>query len=217
MTGLWRRLIGLATTLGLCACAGQWTPVQVGPEMADHARIRVGTVDGVVEVHDPVIVGLDLGAVAGIATATPDSLWPPNHKYVSVEVTAVDAWGEPLTVEIVEVVSSEADSGLDPDDVPIDIVITGPATVDLRAERFALDGRTYTITALVTSSSGQVQLLTTTVACEARTSSPGQQLPSKWITVTFDEIPIMEAVETVQEKIGVTVVVEIERTGVELR
>ncbi|HSH74158.1 MAG TPA: hypothetical protein VLA09_00525 [Longimicrobiales bacterium] len=52
-----RGRIVLASALGLCACAGQWTPIQVGPEMARHTLIRVGTVDAVVEVRDPVIEG----------------------------------------------------------------------------------------------------------------------------------------------------------------
>ena len=113
--------------------------------------------------HDPVLVGLGLDAVDGVATATPDTLWPPNHKYRTVTVTAIDAGGNALSVHIVEVTSSEADSGLDPEDVPNDIVVTGPDMVNLRAERFALEGRTYTITALVTSTAGQTQLVMTTV------------------------------------------------------
>ena len=113
--------------------------------------------------HDPVVVGVGLDAVGAVVTATPSLLWPPNHKYRTVTMTAVDSGGAPLTVDILVAVSSEADAGLGPDDVPIDIVITGPATVRLRAERFALEGRTYTITAYVTSASGQTQLVTATV------------------------------------------------------
>ncbi len=113
--------------------------------------------------HDPVIVGLALDAVAGTAMATPATLWPPNHKYRSVQITAADGDGDALGVQINEVISSEADFGLGPDDLPNDIVITGPATVDLRAERFALEGRTYTVTLLATSAAGQAQVLTATV------------------------------------------------------
>jgi predicted extracellular nuclease len=112
--------------------------------------------------HDPVLIGLDLGAVDATVTATPGVLWPPDHKYVTVEISAVDASGDPLSVEIVDVTSSEPDS-TNPGDKPNDIVILGPSTVDLRAERYSPEGRTYTITAVVTSVSGQVQMVTTTV------------------------------------------------------
>jgi hypothetical protein len=62
-------------------------------------------------------------------------------------------------VEILEVTSSEADSGLGPDDLPNDIVITGSDTLDLRAERYSNLGRTYTITVLVYGN-GQAALAT---------------------------------------------------------
>ena len=110
--------------------------------------------------HDPVLVGLGLGFGAAVA-ATPDTLWPPNHKYVTVEVTGVDGNGAALSVEILDVMSSEPDVVV-PGDKPNDIVILGPSTVNLRAQRYALEGRTYTITALVTSVDGQVKLVTIT-------------------------------------------------------
>jgi predicted extracellular nuclease len=110
--------------------------------------------------HDPVLVGLDL-EFDFVVSASPDMLWPPNHSYVGVTVSAATG-GDALTVEIVEVTSSEADSGLDGDDLPNDSVITGDDTVDLRAERYSTLGRLYTITVLV-SGNGQTALGTTTV------------------------------------------------------
>jgi hypothetical protein len=59
--------------------------------------------------------------------------------------------GAAATVSILTVTSSEADSGLDPEDVPNDIQIVDADTVDLRAERFAKSGRTYTITVFITT------------------------------------------------------------------
>jgi predicted extracellular nuclease len=94
--------------------------------------------------HDPLVVGLTMGS-AFAAAASPDSLWPPNHKLRYVTVTGVDATGASLDVEIVEVRSSEADCCLDADDVPNDINLVDNDTVRLRAERFAKAGRTYTI------------------------------------------------------------------------
>jgi predicted extracellular nuclease len=109
--------------------------------------------------HDPVIVGLDLDAAAAVTSSVdPDSLWPPNHKYVEVTVSASEG-----SFEIVEVTSSEADSGLGVDDLPDDIVITGASTIDLRAERFSTDGRTYTITVYIRTDFDQAKVDHSTV------------------------------------------------------
>jgi predicted extracellular nuclease len=110
--------------------------------------------------HDPVVVGLGLDFDVQIS-ASPDTLWPPNHRYRSVTVRAsIDGTG--LAVEILDVTSSEADSGLGEGDLPNDIVITGPDTVDLRAERFSRQGRFYTVFAMV-SGEGQVTFGTVVV------------------------------------------------------
>ncbi|MGH8911493.1 MAG: ExeM/NucH family extracellular endonuclease [Acidimicrobiia bacterium] len=107
--------------------------------------------------HDPVLVGLALDADLGDLAASPDQLWPPNHTYRTVEVTA---GGDVVT--ILGVVSSEADFGLDPEDVPNDIVIVDDDTLQLRAERFSTNGRVYTIEAII-SDAGQVVYDDTTV------------------------------------------------------
>ena len=75
------------------------------------------------------------------------------HKFRNVTVTGADSDGAPLSVEIVEVTSSEADCCLGPDDVPNDINIVGSDTVQLRAERFAREGRTYTISVRLSNGS----------------------------------------------------------------
>jgi uncharacterized protein len=105
--------------------------------------------------HDPVVVGLTLDSLDPDFVATPGMLWPPNHTYRSIALSAHEAGVGGLAVAIIEVTSSEADSGLDPEDLPDDIVITGEDTVDLRAERFSTSGRIYTITAYL-SGNGQV-------------------------------------------------------------
>jgi uncharacterized protein len=115
---------------------------------ANHVEILYAPNEFRTSDHDPVLIGLSLGFDT-TTVASPDTLWPPNHQYVEVTVTS-SSNGTPLAVEIIEVVSSEADSGLGTGDLPDDIVITGDATVDLRAERFSTSGRLYTITALVT-------------------------------------------------------------------
>jgi hypothetical protein len=74
-------------------------------------------------------------------TATPNVLWPPNHKMVDV-VIAVEAEDEidpSLDMRIVHVLANER---LEADDW----AITGPLTLQLRAERNGHDsGRIYTI------------------------------------------------------------------------
>ncbi len=124
--------------------------------------------------HDPTLVGLDLGPTGFEPVATPDSLWPPNHKYREITVTATGG-NDPMTVEILAVESSEADSGLDPEDVPNDIEITGADTVNLRAERFSTDGRTYTLHLRI--SDGSQTLFTSTEVVVAANQGRGGGQP----------------------------------------
>jgi predicted extracellular nuclease len=113
--------------------------------------------------HDPALLGLDLGPTPFQGVPDPDSLWPPNHKYREVTVTATGS-DAPMTVVIVDAKSSEADRGLGRDDKPNDIVITGDDTVKLRAERFPTGGRDYngrTYTLYLRISDGTQTLFTT--------------------------------------------------------
>lgn len=72
-------------------------------------------------------------------TASPATLWPPNHKMV---VVSVDAPGG----HVVSVSSNEPDSGQGNGDKPNDAVILGPLSVALRAERGNTHvGRAYSV------------------------------------------------------------------------
>lgn len=98
-------------------------------------------------------------------TTSPPTLWPPNHKMVPVTVTAVATDDvSTVTTRIVSASSSELDNGLGDGDTPGDIEITGPMTLNLRAERSGKgNGRIYTITVEAAdeagnTTTGQVQV-----------------------------------------------------------
>lgn len=120
--------------------------------------------------HDPVIVGLsvcDEIAPTLEVSVSPDMLWPPNHKYVTVVATvqAADNWDPNPTVSLVSVTSNEPDDGLGDGDTAEDIVIVDDYTFYLRAERSGTgQGRVYTITYEVTDACGNSTLASATVA-----------------------------------------------------
>lgn len=93
-------------------------------------------------------------------SATPDSIWPPNHRMVpvTVNVTATDNCDSSLTAQITKVICNEEPGRFAPD-----VKITGPLSVDLRAERLGNDARVYTIYVDVSDSSGNTKTTTTTV------------------------------------------------------
>jgi hypothetical protein len=103
-----------------------------------------------------------------IASLTPSraTLWPPNHQMVAVALTATasDTVGI-ASLRIVRVSSNEPDNGLGDGDVPNDIEVTGPLSVNLRAERAGHgSGRVYTITVEAHDAAGNSAMRTTTVA-----------------------------------------------------
>jgi hypothetical protein len=83
-------------------------------------------------------------------SASPNVLWPPNHKMVPVEVRAsASGTCSAATWKIIQVSSNEGGDG------DGDWRITGNHTLLLRAERSGgRDGRTYYITVQATDASG---------------------------------------------------------------
>lgn len=90
-------------------------------------------------------------------TASPDRLWPPNHKMtpVTVAVSGTDLCSPTVDCKISSVSSNEPVNGQGDGDTAPDWTITGKLTVDLRAERSGKGtGRVYTITVRYTDASG---------------------------------------------------------------
>jgi hypothetical protein len=116
----------------------------------------------VVDTTPPVIVD---------ATASPSNLWPPNHRMADITLTvnAVDTVDAAPTVLITSVSSNQPTEGTGDGDVPVDWVITGPLTLQLRAERSSGQDRTYTITFTVTDFSGNTTTGTVTVKVSQQT------------------------------------------------
>lgn len=112
--------------------------------------------------HDPLLVGLCQPPTLNVS-ASPDSLWPPNHKHKTVQA-AVNASGDVSMVTLVSVTSNEPDDGLGDGDTANDIVIVDDFTFNLRAERSGNgSGRVYTITYQVTNTCGATATASATV------------------------------------------------------
>ena len=90
-------------------------------------------------------------------TASPNVLWPPNHKMVPVVITATatDNCGSSPICQVTSVSNNEPVNGLGDGNTAPDWMITGLQTVSLRAERSGLgDGRLYSVTDTCTDGSG---------------------------------------------------------------
>lgn len=99
-------------------------------------------------------------------TASPDVLKPRNHQMVPVTLTAgvVDAVDPSPATHIISVSSNEPVSGTGGGDQTPDWEVTGPLTLNLRAESSSLGtGRIYTITAESRDASGNASTRTVTV------------------------------------------------------
>jgi predicted extracellular nuclease len=118
--------------------------------------------------HDPLFADLcsDLTTPTLSVSVTPDRLWPPNHKYRTVEarVLAADNADPTPAVELVSVTSDEPDDGTGDGDTANDIVIVDETTFKLRSERAGGgDGRVYTITYRATDACGNSTAKSATV------------------------------------------------------
>ncbi len=104
--------------------------------------------------------------VIASVTATPNSLWPPNHMMVpiAVAVSVADVCDATPSCHIKSVASNEPTNGTGDGNTNVDWVITGPLTLQLRAERAGnKTGRIYTITVECTDGSGNSSTKNVTV------------------------------------------------------
>lgn len=112
--------------------------------------------------HDPVLVGVCQAPTLSM-TVSPNSLWPPNHKYKTVTATPT-ASADVADIELVSATSNEPDNGQGDGDTANDIVIVDDLTVKLRAERSGNgNGRVYTLTWKATNACGATAIASATV------------------------------------------------------
>jgi subtilisin-like proprotein convertase family protein len=134
------------------------TVVTVTATRADNTTTTATFNVTVVDAESPVISPV---------TASPNSLWPPNHKMKDVAVTynAADNCAGAVNCVISSVTSNEPANGTGDGDTAPDWQIISPALVRLRAERAGGGtGRIYTITVQCTDAHGNSSFRTTTVS-----------------------------------------------------
>jgi HYR domain-containing protein len=133
------------------------TTVQCSAQDASF-NIGFGSFDVVVvqDLTPPVIVSV---------TATPNNLWPPDHKATPITITviAVDAIDPHPTSHIVGVSSNQPINGIGDGNTLTDWTITGPLTLNVLNERTGGSDRVYTITIASTDASGNSSFGTVTV------------------------------------------------------
>jgi hypothetical protein len=99
--------------------------------------------------HDPLIVGLDLNRPPDCSTAAPSisTLWPVNHKFVSVDILGVtDPEGDPIAIVVDSIYQDEPVNGTDDGNTAPDGMGIGTASAEVRAERDGEgNGRVYHI------------------------------------------------------------------------
>ena len=127
--------------------------------MVTDASANTNNCSGIVKVQDTT------KPIVDAVSATPAGLWPPDHKFVSIAISASahDTCDPSPQCSVIAVSSSEPPTGGGSGNTSPDFVITAPLSVSLRAERDGTGiGRTYTIAVACKDASGNVSLPATT-------------------------------------------------------
>jgi hypothetical protein len=139
-----------AVTLSFTADFGHGTnDVSVGVTDDGTNVVMCSTTVTVLDATPPVIESI---------VATPNVLWPPNHKMrpIRLIVRATDACG-PVTWEVTSIESNEPEDGLGDGNTAPDWAIAGPHKALVRSERSGGgSGRIYTIHVGVSDLSGNI-------------------------------------------------------------
>ncbi len=120
---------------------------------------------GNTEVSKTLVVRIDKTPPTGTLSLSPDMLWPPNHRLVTITpiLNASDPGGGPVTVSGPGVTSNEPQNGLGDGDTAPDWVVSGNI-LQLRAERAAGgSGRAYSVMYTLTDQAGNTAQVDATV------------------------------------------------------
>jgi hypothetical protein len=151
ITYSWTQLSGLPVTLVDPASAQPRFAAPsvgaVGATLVFQVIVGDGTVTGAPDTVTITVRDANQPPSCGLAQASSNPLWPPNHKLVSVAVQGVsDPEDRDVRITITGVTQNEPLNGLGDGDTAPDAVLQG-ASVLLRAERSGLGtGRIYTVT-----------------------------------------------------------------------
>jgi HYR domain len=144
-----------ATEGGVVSCqpaSGSQFPI--GETVVDcTATNSVGSTSGSFSVF---VVDVDNTPPVVTVTANPSTLWPPDGKMVNVTLTIVATDNrDPNPVSLIlSVTTNQPENGTGDGNTTPDWIITGPNTLQLRAERAGNNDRIYTITVLTTDDAG---------------------------------------------------------------
>lgn len=144
--------IAISGLVGIVGCGESRPPASPAPVIASgDAAVHTGDACGPLTISS--------------VTATPNRLWPPNHKFVPVTVTvAASSTCGGVSCSITSVSSDEPVNGRGDGNTAPDWQITGSLQAQLRAERSGTgDGRVYTLNVRCTDAAGHSATSSTVV------------------------------------------------------
>lgn len=141
-------VLAISSVVGACAMDATSSPLTPSA----HPSFAIG------DPVDPCRPDITAPVITSVS-ASPSTLWAPNHKMNTVTVTTVasDACGGTPVCSIASATSNEPVNGLGDGNTAPDIVITSANTLQLRSERAGVGtGRVYTIGVSCTDVAGNV-------------------------------------------------------------